>query len=1217
MSKPVQQAPPPDQSQRLQALDPSRSILVQAPAGSGKTTLLSERFLTLLAEVEEPGQVVAITFTIAAAAEMRNRILDQLRSSAPTPIAQRVLEHSEQRGWKLLELPSQLRISTIDSFCRDLALQQPLLAGLGGALEIAAQPEELYRRAARQTIEQMDSTSNAALSAAVTALLRWRDNNWQEMEELLVKMLGQRDRWMQEFVLSRSPDWALLRQRLERPFISAVHDGLNQLSEMLDTRLGLHDEILELARYASVEPGAKSPQTLAACVQLPSAPFPDGLESARQDFGEVAAFLQTQQGAWRSPKGLNVSNGFPPTDRGRAGKARFASLIADLASIPALEASLAAVASLPPAGYSDDEWQIVRACFTLLRHAAGQLRILFAEAGTVDFIEVAQIAQAVLKAEDGRPSDAAIALADGIHHLLVDEFQDTSRRQHQLLASLVAAWPDRSGRSCFVVGDPMQSIYFFRDADAELFERVKELGLEIPGAEALPFEFVPLSSNFRTAPSLVERVNQMFTQVFATDDGSGVQFSAAQPARSAQPDAQPQFELHLNFEPQSSFSKQGDGLAAEEKEAAQADQLEEIVAFIRSHGSRTAQARAAGEKYRIAVLARAKKSLLPIAKALRNANEEAARQGARTIPFRAVELEGLADRPEVLDALALARALLNAHDRVAWLGVLRAPWCGLALDDLHRLTSNDDAALMARPISELLAERQHLLSREGQAGVSRILAALDARASDPTTTPGTGLQQVWLSLGGADCVDATARANIELLWNCLDQLADGQADLLGPALTAALEKLTALPDPDASADCGVQLMTIHKSKGLEFEVVIVPDLQAGFGRGSYKLLSWLERGVDPAREPDSNYADAGDEITEFLIAPLQSKGEDRGFAKAWVDRVYRQRETQETRRILYVAATRAREELHLFARPTYRTESDQTLTLIEPSASLLATARPALGDEILDRFEAWKLERAESVEVDQSTIESIAAAGESNLLTMPSPIKPTILRRLPLDYSPALAAPAASNGARAAGERMSHSVGGQARLYTRHEGGIASRALGTAVHALLEELAQLRITRDWDVARTALKSFENHIAAQARALGLAPLQAAQIAAQAMELALQASHDKQGQWILSPHPEAQSEVRWTGVLAGSVRTVQADRVFRGGITPMAQGEDAWWIVDYKTADAGTEASPAELRETFAPQLETYAAVLRNLHGTQIPVRAGLYYPRMLVLDWWEM
>ncbi len=159
---------PPDQRQREQALDAGRSILVQAPAGSGKTDLLTRRFLRLLSEVDEPGRIVAITFTKAAAAEMRNRILSELEKAAASDartladdefsmefLARRALQHSRALGWDLLKMPAQLRISTIDSFCYELALQQPLLSGLGGGLDITERPAELYHRAARRTLDQI------------------------------------------------------------------------------------------------------------------------------------------------------------------------------------------------------------------------------------------------------------------------------------------------------------------------------------------------------------------------------------------------------------------------------------------------------------------------------------------------------------------------------------------------------------------------------------------------------------------------------------------------------------------------------------------------------------------------------------------------------------------------------------------------------------------------------------------------------------------------------------------------------------------------------------------------------------------------------------------------------------------------------------------------------------------------------------------------------
>jgi ATP-dependent helicase/nuclease subunit A len=1236
MSKRAAQSQPPDRLERQRALDPGRSILVQAPAGSGKTDLLARRFLRLLAEVDDPGQVVAITFTNLAAAEMRHRILGELEKAASDEdpattdgefsmdaLARRALEHSLALGWKLLDLPAQLRISTIDSFCRDLALQQPLLSGLGGGLAIAEQPTDLYRRAARQTLEQIDA-SDPLLSGAIAALLEWRDNNWQDTEDLLVEMLKNRDRWMHGFVLDREQDWEALRERLERPFANAVREALTRLSQMLDQVPGAYGEALELARFACEEPGANSPWDLAECAEIPSAPFPDGLESARDVFTSLSKFLQTLNGTWRSEKGLRAPEGFPPTPRGRAGKARFSSLTGALAAIPGLESVLAAVRTLPPARYTDDDWRIVRACFTLLRHAAAELQIVFAEAAAVDFIEVAQIAQRVLAGADGLPTDAAMAVSDGIRHLLVDEFQDTSRRQHRLLAGLVAAWTERTGRTCFVVGDPMQSIYFFRDADAELFPRVQALGLEIPNDEPLLFDSVPLRANFRTTPSLVGALNEDFDKIFAVHDGSGVTFSSAEPMREEKSSPGPGFALHIDFVPQTGTGKIADSEAVREKEAVHEKQIDEIVVLIRSHLNRIEQtklARARGEdkKYRVAVLGRTRNALAPIAQALREAR----------IPFRAVDLEKLAARPEVLDALALARALLNPQDRVAWLGVLRAPWCGLALDDLHRLTSADDPELLTRPVPELLAERLTLIgpeiSPDGRRATERVLETLNSvvqlRAAQPTASLGTWLEQIWLRLGGAACVDRTARANLDLLWNCLDLLPGGEQDLLGPALDAALDKLTALPDPAANSDCGVQLMTIHKSKGLEFEVVIVPELQAGSGRGNRKMLSWLERGVT---QPD----DSGD-ITEFLVAPLQSKGTDRGSSKAWVDRVYRDRESQEDRRILYVAATRAREELHLFARPAYKTESDGTLNLVEPPNSLLATAWPALEDEVRARFEDWKAARAASHANQNQEIESIAASGESNLSIMPNPVRPTPLRRLPPNFQPAqseASSQAASESPdlaemlrapsfpRLSAERVGNLA------FSRHEGGLLSRALGTAVHALLEELSRLRATTDWNAAREALQRLEPRIAAQVRASGIDRTQAAQIAAQALHHALNASHDPVGQWILSPHTEAASEMSWAGVVAGSLRTVRVDRIFRAGLAPQSEEEDCWWIVDYKTAHADN-VEPAivlpELRKIFAPQLEAYAEVLRNLHGKDSLIRAGLYYPRMLLFDWWEL
>jgi ATP-dependent exoDNAse (exonuclease V) beta subunit len=1205
---------PSDQSQREKALNPAGSILVQAPAGSGKTDLLTRRFLRLLVEVDDPAHVLAITFTKAAAAEMRHRIVSKLEQAAQQPapavedafsmeaLAHRAFQHSQALGWNLLDQPAQLRISTIDSFCREIALQRPLLSGLGDGLGIYEHPEDLYRRAARRTIEQIDSADDA-WRTALELLLEWRDNNWKEVEDRLAKMLASRDQWIHDFVVGQQQDWDALRAQLERPFTNAVCAALNRLSQLIDRVPNSREEALALARFACEEPGSKSPWGLAQFAEIPCAPFDEDLASVQEAFGALSQFFQTK-GRWRSEKGLNATYGFPATPRGKAGKARFFSLIDQFKAVPGLEIALAQIHDLPPTRYNEDEWEILRACFTLLRRAAAELQVVFAEVGAVDYIEVAHIAQHVLKNEDLLPNEAAFSLADKIRHILVDEFQDTSRRQHQLLRSLIAAWPERDGRSCFVVGDPMQSIYFFRGADAELFPRVRTVGLEIPGNEPLFLEPVRLKDNFRTAATLVNKLNDFLAAVFEKDDGSGVTFAEAEPARNDDPAHAPEFKLHLNFSEKVPADTIIDAAEPDEEDVPQNPQVEEIVALIRSHLGRMEKARSEGKSYRIAVLGRSRGVLAPIAEALRLAS----------IPFRAVDLEELSARPEVLDVLALGRALLNSFDRVAWLGVLRAPWCGLSLSDLHTLVSADDPALLSRPVPELLAERASLLSPDGQQAAARVINALsvvpDLRFTRPTATLGTWLRGVWQLLGGELCVNSAARVNLDLLWQSLDKLPNGEEDLLGPALDAALRSLTAQPDPETDNECGIQLMTIHKSKGLEFEVVILPELQATTRKGQIKMLSWLERGLQPDQR-----ADESDDVTEFLVAPLQSKGSEPSSTKAWVVRVYSEREIQEMRRLLYVAATRARDELHVFARPACKRDKNGDWELPDPTGSLLATAWPGLEVETRQRFSEWITSR-EQVEQEDSTIASIAASAESNLLVMPASNKPTRLRRLP----PGFRFP--SESVRTSAPTPSIIGVGNKNLYARHEGGLHTRALGIAVHSLLEQAARLREIRNWDETRAYLPKYLARITSQIRSAGLDRRQAGQIAAQAFEIALQTTHDNAGQWVLSPHTDAASEVRWAGVVNEDVRTVQVDRVFRAGAAPLTEDGNRWWIVDYKTAysddlTSGETGALPRLRALFEPQLQAYAQVLRKLHGDDAQIHAGLYYPRTLLFDWWEI
>jgi ATP-dependent exoDNAse (exonuclease V) beta subunit len=1174
---------PLDIGERRKALDTSASILVQAPAGSGKTSLLTQRFLALLGKVDDPRHIVAITFTTAAAAEMRHRILSALALAADNdpaadPLAVSALAQDTRCGWKLLNQPALLRISTIDSFCREIALQQPLLSRLGGGLSIAEQPQELYRKAANRTMAGLSGEDND-LRTAISDLLLWRDNSWHELSNQIVEMLATRDRWMQGFVFDVALDESALRAGLERPFARAIAQALSQISGVFSTNECV--EIVSLASFASMNLQNTRFSALAQANSLPSGPFDESdlaaLEAALALYQEVADLLLTHTGDLR--KQVTKNEGFPAKG-GEAQKAQMLDLLKELAARPYAVKALVAVNSLPPVHYSEDEWRIVRGCFVLLRNAAAHLKAVFAEAGKCDFTEIAQIAQLALSST-GEAGEGAFALADDIHHLLIDEFQDTSRRQHRLLAGIVDHWQERTGRTCFVVGDPMQSIYFFRDADAELFPRVHHHGLELGNGDALSFNLAQLTANFRTEPALVNRLNNIFTSIFSFDDGSGLVFTDADPARAANAAAFTPLGLHLDFVlATSSFGgRSEESIAA--AEAAEKSQIDKMLEVVRQHLPFIEQAKLENRPYRIAVLGRAHKSLAPVAAALREAG----------IRFRAVDLEPLTQRPEVLDALALGRALLNREDRIAWLGVLRAPWCGLSLEDLHSLVSEDSRELLSRTVPEVAAERLSVISSQGQTAVKRVLdAAEDAwlmRAANPTQSLGAWLESVWMQMGGAACVDSTARVNLDLLWNVLDKLPSAEQDFLGPALDAALKELTAQPDPEASSEHGVQLMTIHKSKGLEFEVVLLPDLDAKGGSGNLKMVSWLERGLTDSEDGV---------LTEFCVAPFQTKGEKGGAAKKWVDSVYRERERQESRRVLYVAMTRAKNELHLFAQVAFKVKNDEAELAAPTTDSLLLTAWAGIREDVVAQFSQWYA--------------SANASLPMPVVAQPAAANNTIVKRLSAD---AAALACAGENPILPSRPIIEAVNQRFEL---DEGGIEARVFGIAVHALLEEAARRRKTLSWDDTRKSLADKVPAIAALIRSNGLNRSEAERLSKEAHALAIDCTNEPNCQWVLDPQCDGESEVRWTAIHAGRIRGLQADRIFRAGSSPLATGQDCYWIVDYKTGSSGTSAADiAAMRERHAPQLEMYASAIRQLHGNNTLIRTAIYYPRLRTLDWW--
>ena len=229
----------PDVKERERALDPGQSFIVQAPAGSGKTELLTQRYLRLLTCVNAPEEVVAITFTRKAAAEMRGRILGALHKAQIEPepdkphekltwrLASAVCQHDKQHGWNIQQNPTRLRIQTIDSLCAAITRQMPILSRFGAQPGIVEDANELYRKAARDTLALLET--GQSWSDSVAALLRHLDNNLAEVENLLASMLARRDQWLRHVADRTDP--RIQRHILEQALANLVSDELSALPD--------------------------------------------------------------------------------------------------------------------------------------------------------------------------------------------------------------------------------------------------------------------------------------------------------------------------------------------------------------------------------------------------------------------------------------------------------------------------------------------------------------------------------------------------------------------------------------------------------------------------------------------------------------------------------------------------------------------------------------------------------------------------------------------------------------------------------------------------------------------------------------------------------------------------------------------------------------------------------------------------------------------------
>ena len=856
-----------DADARRIAVDPTQNVVLEASAGTGKTRVLVERYVNLLLAGVEPERILAITFTRKAAAEMRQRIIDRLKE------ASRTSQLSAAKWKELRERLSDIAISTIDAFCLSLIREFPLEAGVAPGFDLADQTQiprlvgEALDRSLRigRHLAQTDSDVAMVFIQLREARLR------QGLAALLDRRLVATN-VLRRFLTSGPKDLTL-----EGACTSAaarLADALNTVSGGID--VFLREGPLGHPQYAMLAPDLRALCSGDLSAVARSAKVDAAKEGAafRMLVDRIRGYFLTQAGEPRKAKGFGSSEfkkehaaSEPAWKRHRDGVEAVAPLVEQ--AVRSFRRDLNVI-------LSRGVWRL----FTL---SLAQYHKTLESYAVLDFSGVLEHAVELLKQME-EFSQSRYKLEARYQHVLLDEFQDTNRAQWELVSLLVRSWGEGFGASAdalspsiFVVGDRKQSIYGFRDAEVAVLDEAAGFVAALR-PEGQPRQAI--STSFRAASDILTFVNDLFAEIAKTTDAQ-----RRDAFRYGDTDRFPMDEeVRLKTD-----TAVGDGsgaavsfLGAPTVEAA-ADRVGDEVASLLSSGTivrdpHTGVPRAVrpGD---IAVLFRSRDS---------HRDYEAAidRRGIPTYVYKGL---GFFEADEIQDALALLRYLAKPTSNLRAVSLLRsrivrlsdAAVVALGREYAAALTHETPPAALAR----LDAEDRDVLERVRTA-MPRWLALVDR------VTPSEVLDAILRETAYAYEMRGTrrvqARENLKKL-RALIRKAENRGYATLARIAEFLDDLAVGDESNAVIDAldAVNLMTVHAAKGLEFPIVFVVN---------------MNRGTGGPRAPIRVMVD-GYDTPSVAIGDFESEADEDATA----------RDREETKRLLYVALTRARDRLYLGA----------------------------------------------------------------------------------------------------------------------------------------------------------------------------------------------------------------------------------------------------------------------------------------------------------------
>ena len=896
----------PDENARQYAVDPTRNVVLEASAGTGKTRVLVERYVNLLRAGVEPDHILAITFTRKAAAEMRQRIVDRLKE------ASRLSEFDAARWRDLKEHLGDIAVSTIDAFCLQLLREFPLEADVDPGFDLADNTEvprlvsESLDQALRICRAMAPDDDDVALVFAqlgerrvrtgIAALLDRRLVAPHALRRFLQK--GPRDltavtacessaaRLRELFIGVRGGlDAFLADGPRHHPQFAMLADDVGRLVEdaRLKSRATSDSGVVEDARLesrATSDSGVVADARLTSRATSDSRVAHDFSRADRQSqstfrnlIERLRAYFLTQDGKPRGEKfmgtGFNAEHCDSPDawKRHRAAAAQIAPAVHD--AIKAFRRDLNVV-------MSRGVWRIFAVAMQRYQHTLESHALL-------DFSGVLERAVQLLKDMD-EFAESRLRLEARHRHVLVDEFQDTSRAQWDLVRQLVKSWGEGFGvadaaipPSIFIVGDRKQSIYGFRDADVAMVDEAAVF-VDALRPDGSPRQAITVS--FRSAPGILAFVNEVFTAIIDGD------VSGAAARRDAF-----RYGDHDRFPVAVDEGEPAGGetapvpavqfIAGDTVQSAADAVADEIVRLLSGTTVRdraTGVAREAGAAD-IAILFRSRDSHRDFEAALD-------RRGVLTYVYKGL---GFFEADEIQDSVAVLRYLADPLSDLRAATLLRSRIVRLSDAAVARLgKASADAILSVDPPPALamLSDEDRRVLTLLRGAVARWLSWVDRLA--PSELLDAVLHETAYAFELRGSRRRQARENMKKLRGMIRRAQNrGYATLA--RIADHLDRLAVGDESNAAIDAidAVSLMTVHAAKGLEFPIVFVVNM----GRGAGGIRA-------PIRVTD----DAAGEAS-VAIADYQSDADEDVAAK----------EREESKRLLYVALTRARERLYLSA----------------------------------------------------------------------------------------------------------------------------------------------------------------------------------------------------------------------------------------------------------------------------------------------------------------